>query len=1304
MASRPPPPKPWERAQQSTGAASSSPFAPSAPAASTSQVVAEAGTAGSNPLTSADAAAAGRPMPSRPWEGATTAAGASGVSPYGSSAYGTPASTAGGAYLGANRYGSGMSSLYGGGGMYGAGGTAYGSAYSSPYASRLGGGYGGYGAGAGGYGAGGMYGSSYGMGGMGGYGSSLGGGMYGSGMTMGGMGGGMYGSGMGMGMGMGYGGEMGMGPHGGDPNAPPDGQGPPRAPTFWVSMLRVIHGVMTGFGRLCVLVDENTHAIHFFITALLQLCDRAGLLYGEVARFVLRLLGFRTPPSQRPKGLPPAPDAALLRGAPAAGAPAGSAPAAFSAPAKTAFSGAAVAVPAGGAAAGGPVGLGLSSPFAMSFAASSAASSAAICPPAAAFSSVKRAQDLSAQPQARRAPLIPAASASASASAAMRRSAPQASSERAKPRRARRRVACQAGSGRWDGSGSEFPNPADLPPKAAEEEARMDGESKAERIRAEARKLREEEAIRLYEAPGAAPRELVEAAVAEEIGVGGGEGEGEGEEQGEGEGLVKKAEASRQPAAAVGGSRVIQGALSEEREEGEVEEVEEEEEEGEVEEEEEEEEELEEGEVEEEGEDEEELYEEDEEEEEEDEEEEDDEEEEEESFDMRMVTAMAEAGEEGGAGALTLAEILEDAGVEALDVDGDLSIEITGIQADSREVKAGDLFVCVVGQTTDGHMYVGDAAERGAAAVVLSRGDVEVDERVDAVVQVEDTQAVLSALAGAFYDHPSEKLAMVGLTGTNGKTTTTYLIKSIYEAMKVPAGLLGTISYKIKDQELEAPNTTPDAISLQRLLSQMVEAGCEACVMEVSSHALTLGRVEDIDFDVAVFTNLTRDHLDFHGTMEAYRDAKARLFDAMTDPTRHRKVGKRQWESQSTLRSVPSSAPTGPSLSTQQGDLEISSGLLGRHNVSNILAAVAVGIAVNVPLEALVRGLEEVDAVPGRAELVDEEQAFAVIVDYAHTPDALSRLLDTVRECGPRRIITGGWVGGLGGCRAMPCRAVPGRAELVDEELAFVVVVDYAHTLDALSRLLDTVRECGPRRIIIGGSSVELVVVLFSCLVDMVGGCICLSLFPPQFLSSPVPSPPVPSPPVPSPPVPSSPVTCSRSPPLPAFPLLVSSPSLPPSSPDLPTQSHQHIAAEKSDVTILTSDNPRTEDPLGILDDMLAGVGWSMEEYIEYNQAGFIPPLPSGNRLYVYDIRGIAVRAAIAMADDGDAVVVAGKGHETYQIVGQEKTYFDDREECREALQHVDELRTHFDTSQLPWRILDMSDMKVIPDPDANAY
>ncbi|CAI5463807.1 unnamed protein product [Closterium sp. Yama58-4] len=255
---------------------------------------------------------------------------------------------------------------------------------------------------------------------------------------------------------------------------------------------------------------------------------------------------------------------------------------------------------------------------------------------------------------------------------------------------------------------------------------------------------------------------------------------------------------------------------------------------------------------------------------------------------------------------------------------------------------------------------------------------------------------------------------------------------------------------------------------------------------------------------------------------------------------------------------------------TPRGDLEISSGLLGRHNVSNILAAVAVGIAINAPLEALVRGLEEVDAVPGRAELVDEEQAFAVVVDYAHTPDALSRLLDTVRECGPRRIIT---VVGCGGDRDRGKRPMMAK-----------------------------------------------------------------------------------------------------------------------------------IAAEKSDVTILTSDNPRTEDPLGILDDMLAGVGWSMEEYIEYNQAGFIPPLPSGNRLYVYDIRGIAVRAAIAMADDGDAVVVAGKGHETYQIVGQEKTYFDDREECREALQHVDELRTHFDTSQLPWRILDMSDMKVIPDPDANAY
>ncbi|KAL3681442.1 hypothetical protein R1sor_024398 [Riccia sorocarpa] len=527
---------------------------------------------------------------------------------------------------------------------------------------------------------------------------------------------------------------------------------------------------------------------------------------------------------------------------------------------------------------------------------------------------------------------------------------------------------------------------------------------------------------------------------------------------------------------------------------------------------------------------------------------------------------------------MTLAELLDEAKVTPLRVEGDLDVEITGIQHDSRQMSTGDMFVCCKGQSSDGHAFSSEAVERGASVLVVSK-EVTLNKNVRALVVVEDTNSILSALAGAFYGHPSQKLSVIGLTGTNGKTTTSYLIRSMYESMGFPTGLLGTIAYYINSRtKLDAPNTTPDAVYLQQLMARMVSSGTEACVMEVSSHALTLDRCKEVDFDVAVFTNLTRDHMDFHKDEEDYRAAKGKLFAKMVDPEKHRKVvniddpnadyflgqgnpavpvvtfGLENTDADVYPLEVQLSLfETELLVRTPRGNVEVSSGLLGRHNVYNILAAVAVGIAVEAPLEHIVRGIEEVDAVPGRCELIDEEQAFAVIVDYAHSPDALSRLLDTVRECGARRIIT---VVGCGGDRDKGKRPIMAK-----------------------------------------------------------------------------------------------------------------------------------IATEKSDVCIFTSDNPRTEDPLDILDDMLAGVGWSMEEYLKWGETDYYPPLPNGHRLYVYDIRTIAVRAGVAMGEEGDAVVIAGKGHETYQIIGTEKEYFDDREECREALQHLDALHAAgVDTSEFPWR------------------
>ncbi|XP_015896086.3 UDP-N-acetylmuramoyl-L-alanyl-D-glutamate--2,6-diaminopimelate ligase MurE homolog, chloroplastic [Ziziphus jujuba] len=530
---------------------------------------------------------------------------------------------------------------------------------------------------------------------------------------------------------------------------------------------------------------------------------------------------------------------------------------------------------------------------------------------------------------------------------------------------------------------------------------------------------------------------------------------------------------------------------------------------------------------------------------------------------------------------ISLAELLDESKIVPVSVYGDLEVEITGIQHDSRLVSLGDLFVCCVGLKNDGHLYLTEADKRGAVAVVASKEiDIEDTLGCKALVIVEDTNAVLPVLAAAFYRYPSKNMAVIGITGTNGKTTTSYLIKGMYEAMGLRTGMLSTVSYYVHgDNKLESPNTTPDAVLVQNMMAKMLHNGAEAVVMEASSHGLALGRCNEVDFDIAVFTNLTRDHMDFHESEEDYQNAKAKLFSRMVDPERHRKVVNIDdpnapffisqgnpdvpvvtfaMENKNAdvhpLKFELSLFETQVLVNTPHGILEISSGLLGRHNIYNILAAVSVGIAVGAPLEDIVRGIEEVDAVPGRCELIDEEQAFGVIVDYAHSPDALSRLLDSVRELRPRRIIT---VVGCGGERDRGKRPMMAK-----------------------------------------------------------------------------------------------------------------------------------IATDKSEVTILTSDNPRNEDPLDILDDMLAGVGWTMQDYLKYGENDYYPPLPNGHRLFLHDIRRVAVRCAVAMGEEGDMVVVAGKGHETYQIEGDKTEFFDDREECREALQYVDELhQAGIDTSEFPWRL-----------------
>lgn len=365
---------------------------------------------------------------------------------------------------------------------------------------------------------------------------------------------------------------------------------------------------------------------------------------------------------------------------------------------------------------------------------------------------------------------------------------------------------------------------------------------------------------------------------------------------------------------------------------------------------------------------------------------------------------------------------------------GPVDVEIGKIACDSRRVCPGDLFVAIRGgEEQDRHQFIPQALDRGAGAIVAEE---EVDSGAATRIVVENCRQALARLAACFYRFPDRKLLMVGITGTNGKTTTAFLTRQVLESHGVRCGYLGTLGGLIDSDWEKTDNTTPEADDLHRMLRGMVEAGKSAAVLEVSSHGLALDRVEGIQFNAGVFTNLTRDHLDFHKTEEAYFNAKARLFEGLDEERGSRAIVNIDDEAAPRLlarMAVPAvtfgrgedahvrlqtvertEGGMRVHLHTPAGEVEVETHLRGGFNCYNIMAAFSVGLALGIERQVISRGIAEVESVPGRCERIIAGQGFEVIVDYAHTPDALERLLRMARETGPRRLAC---VFGCGGDR-----------------------------------------------------------------------------------------------------------------------------------------------------------------------------------------------------------------------------------------------------------------------------------------------
>jgi UDP-N-acetylmuramoyl-L-alanyl-D-glutamate--2,6-diaminopimelate ligase len=470
---------------------------------------------------------------------------------------------------------------------------------------------------------------------------------------------------------------------------------------------------------------------------------------------------------------------------------------------------------------------------------------------------------------------------------------------------------------------------------------------------------------------------------------------------------------------------------------------------------------------------------------------------------------------------MKLRELLS--GLKTRSAAGDLDVEVRGLAYDSRRVQPGDLFFAIRGERLDGTQFIPSAIRNGAVAVI----------------EIDDDREVMAEIAASFYGHPTKELHLIGVTGTNGKTTTTFIIESILKAAGRPAALLGTIEYRGPGFDAAAERTTPEAPDLEKLFRQVADAGWKYAVMEVSSHAIAMKRVEALHFEIAVFTNLSRDHLDFHGDMESYFAAKRKLFEGLHDEKPRVMVLNADDPRFAQLRSIdpervisygievaadiiPIRYEFGPettdvTFKTPTGEIETRTTLLGRPNLLNIGAAIGVATALGVPPDAIARGIENLRCVPGRFETITEGQPFRVIVDYAHTDDALTRVLSFAREITTGRLIV---VFGCGGDRDKTKRPLMGAA-----------------------------------------------------------------------------------------------------------------------------------AAKSSDEAIVTSDNPRSEDPMTIIQEILEGM--------------------KGANYRVEADRREAIRIALAEAKAGDTVLIAGKGHEAYQTIGATSHPFDDRLVAKELLHEL---------------------------------
>jgi UDP-N-acetylmuramoyl-L-alanyl-D-glutamate--2,6-diaminopimelate ligase len=394
---------------------------------------------------------------------------------------------------------------------------------------------------------------------------------------------------------------------------------------------------------------------------------------------------------------------------------------------------------------------------------------------------------------------------------------------------------------------------------------------------------------------------------------------------------------------------------------------------------------------------------------------------------------------------------------------GPVDRAVESIAYDSRRVQRDGLFVALRGEKSDGHDFIGQAIEKGATVIVAERAEnPAVAGRAATCVVVENSRAAMADLAARFYNFPARKLKLAGVTGTNGKTTTTFLIKHICEKAGMRTGLLGTVRYEIGERVLPAARTTPESLDLQELLAQIRDAGCKAAALEVSSHALAQDRVRDLEWDVAVFTNLTQDHLDFHGTMENYFEAKAKLFEQLPQQEKKKKpvaiINIDDRYGQKLVAKIDNRVSvvtfgTGLKADFRASNYRMEFGgasyqldahgksylvrvpLIGRFNVANSLAALAAANGLGIGLREAVLSLAKSPQVPGRLEMVPAKRQFRVFVDYAHTPDALLNVLKTLRELDPRRLIA---VFGCGGNRDREKRPLMG--QVVDQNVDYAII------------------------------------------------------------------------------------------------------------------------------------------------------------------------------------------------------------------------------------------------------------------------